>query len=216
MVRIGNKWDELLKEEFNKEYYRNLRAFLIDEYKNHKVYPNPYDIYNALRLTDFDDVKVVILGQDPYHQEGQAHGLAFSVKEGVKIPPSLVNIYKELSEDLGQPIRKSGCLKDWAEQGVLLLNTVLTVRDSMPNSHRDKGWEILTDKIIEFLNNREERVIFILWGSPSRKKKRLINKPQHIIIEGVHPSPLSAYRGFFGGKYFSKINEILGEKKIKW
>lgn len=212
MVNIGNSWDELLKDEFKKEYYFLLRKFLKEEYSNHTVYPTMSNIFNALKYTAYEDVKCVILGQDPYFNEGQAHGLAFSVQKGVPLPPSLQNIYKELYDDLGIKTPFShGCLQKWAEQGVLLLNTSLTVRSGSPMSHKDKGWEILTDKIIELLGERNDPVVFLLWGSPARSKKRLITKSgkTHFIIESVHPSPLSAYRGFFGGKYFSRTNAAL-------
>ncbi len=215
MVNLENSWDEILKEEFQSEYYLNLRKFLIEEYRSQVIYPKAEDIFKALRNTAYEDVKVVILGQDPYHQPNQANGLAFSVNDGVKIPPSLVNIFKELESDLGIVPSKSGNLEKWSERGVLLLNTVLTVRKDSPASHQNKGWEILTDRIIQKLNDREEPVVFILWGSPSRKKKKFITNKRHKVIEGVHPSPLSAYRGFFGGKYFSKVNSFLQEP-IDW
>lgn len=219
MVNIGNDWDELLKNEFEKEYYTDLRNFLISEYRSHKIYPPMADIFNALKYSSYEDTKVVIIGQDPYHQEGQAHGLCFSVNKGVKIPPSLVNVYKEIEDDLGIRMPAHGYLKSWAEQGVLLLNATLTVRDSSPMSHKGKGWEIFTDRIIEILNERERPMVFILWGNNARSKEKLIKNPNHMIIEGAHPSPLSAYNGFFGGKYFSRANrflEAIGEKQIDW
>ncbi len=219
MVNIGNRWDEVLEGEFDKEYYRRLRAFLIQEYREHTVYPDMYDIFNALKATSYEEVKAVILGQDPYHEPGQAHGMAFSVKPGVKTPPSLVNIYKELKDDIGMDIPGHGYLQSWADQGVLLLNTCLTVRAHQANSHRGKGWEQFTDRVIELLNEREKPVVFILWGANAKSKTRLITAPQHLILTGAHPSPLSAYNGFFGGRYFSKTNEFLeknGDSPICW
>lgn len=208
-VNLTNDWKDVLKEEFNKEYYIKLRKFLIEEYRKKTIYPNMYDIFNALHFTAYKDVKVVILGQDPYHGPNQAHGLSFSVKPGIPAPPSLVNIYKELNDDLGCYIPNNGYLKKWANQGVLLLNTALTVRAGEANSHKNIGWEIFTDRIIELLNEREEPVIFILWGSNAISKEKLITNDRHYIIKSVHPSPLSAYRGFFGSKPFSKVNNIL-------
>lgn len=219
MVNIGNSWDDILREEFQKEYYLNLRKFLINEYRTQTIYPDMYDIFNALKYTAYEDVKAVIIGQDPYHQPGQAHGLCFSVQKGVKTPPSLINIFKELKDDLGYEIPDHGCLTSWAESGVLLLNTVLTVRRGQPMSHADKGWEILTDKVIENLNNREKPVVFILWGNKARAMKRLITNPSHLILEGAHPSPLGAHKGFWNGRYFSKANEFLkrnGMEEINW
>lgn len=219
MVNIGNRWDEVLEGEFDKEYYRRLRAFLIQEYREHTVYPDMYDIFNALKATSYEEVKAVILGQDPYHEPGQAHGMAFSVNPGVKTPPSLVNIYKELNDDIGMDIPGHGYLQSWADQGVLLLNTCLTVRAHQANSHRGKGWEQFTDRVIELLNEREKPVVFILWGANAKSKTRLITAPQHLILTGAHPSPLSAYNGFFGGRYFSKTNEFLeknGDSPICW
>lgn len=219
MVSIGNDWDSLLKGEFEKEYYLKLREFLISEYKSQKVYPPMGDIFNALKYSSYGNTKVVIIGQDPYHQEGQAHGLCFSVNKGVKIPPSLVNIYKELHDDLGIEIPSHGYLESWAKQGVLLLNATLTVRDSKPMSHKGKGWEIFTDNVIKLLNDREKPMVFILWGNNARTKESLITNPNHMIIEGAHPSPLSAYNGFFGGKYFSRANrflEAVGINPIDW
>ena len=215
MVNIGNNWDKVLEGEFEKEYYLKLREFLKKEYSTRRIYPSMYDIFSSLKYTDFYDVKVVIIGQDPYHEEGQAHGLSFSVQKGVKIPPSLVNIYKELHDDIGFEIPSHGCLVEWAERGVLLLNAVLTVREGQANSHQNKGWEIFTDRVIEKLNDREETVVFILWGNNAKRKKHLITNHKHKIIEGVHPSPLSAFRGFFGGKYFSKANSYLDEP-VDW
>ena len=219
MDRIGNDWDALLAEEFEKPYYRKLQEFLEEEYQNYHVYPPREDIFNALRAAAYADTKVVILGQDPYHQPGQAHGMCFSVNRGVKIPPSLVNIYKELEADLGIAPASHGYLKAWAEQGVLLLNTALTVRESQPNSHHDKGWEIFTDRVIALLNEREKPMVFILWGANARTKKALITNADHLILEGAHPSPFSAYNGFFGGRYFSIANRFLsltGQNQIEW
>ena len=219
MTNIGNDWDALLADEFEKEYYRKLEAFLTEEYANYTVYPPREDIFNAQRAASYADTKVVILGQDPYHQPGQAHGMCFSVNAGVKIPPSLVNIYKELESDLGIPPAPHGCLRAWAKQGVLLLNTALTVRESMPNSHKGKGWEIFTDRVIALLNERKKPMVFILWGANARAKTALITNPDHLILEGAHPSPLSAHSGFFGGRYFSIANRFLsltGQNEIDW
>lgn len=219
MISLGNDWDDILKEEFEKDYYKNLRQFLINEYKTQKIYPDMYEIFEALKHTSYKDTKVLILGQDPYHGQNQAHGLSFSVKKGVKTPPSLLNIYKELNEDLGLYMPNNGYLMKWAEQGVLLLNTVLTVREGQPNSHKDKGWEIFTDNIISKLNKRQDPVIFILWGNNARNKKCLIDTNKHFILEAPHPSPLSASRGFFGCGHFSKVNNILKNLKksqIDW
>jgi uracil-DNA glycosylase len=213
MVHIGNDWDEILAPQFNAEYYNNLRAFLKEEYSAHTVYPDMYDIFNALKTTAYKDVKAVILGQDPYHGAGQAHGMCFSVKPGITPPPSLKNIFTELHSDLGVKIPNHGYLKSWAENGVLLLNTVLTVRAGEANSHKNMGWEILTSEIIKELNRREEPLVFILWGGPARAKRSLISPP-HLVLEAAHPSPLSAYNGFFGCKHFSKANEFLREKGI--
>ncbi|WP_105616694.1 uracil-DNA glycosylase [Vallitalea okinawensis] len=219
MVILKNDWQGVLNEEFDKAYYQQLRGFLKQEYSTTTIYPEMYSIYNALHYTAYNDVKVVILGQDPYHGPGQAHGLCFSVQPSVKIPPSLVNIYKELETDLGCSIPNNGYLKKWADQGILLLNTVLTVRAHQAFSHRGQGWEVFTDQIIKHLNNREEPMVFLLWGSPARKKKALITNPQHKIFEAPHPSPLSAHRGFFGCKHFSQTNEFLksmGKEPIDW
>ncbi|MBY2216425.1 uracil-DNA glycosylase, partial [Clostridioides difficile] len=209
MVNLGNDWDELLKEEFEKDYYLNLRKFLIEEYKTRQIFPNMHNIYEALKHTSYKDTKVLILGQDPYHGDNQAHGLAFSVQPQVKTPPSLLNMYKELKDDLGCFIPNNGYLMPWADQGVLLLNTALTVRAHEANSHKNKGWEIFTDRVISILSEREDPVIFVLWGSNARKKVELIDTSKHYILEAPHPSPLSASKGFFGCKHFSKINEIL-------
>ena len=219
MVNIGNSWDEVLKGEFDKEYYLKLREFLKSEYGTRIIYPNMYHIFNALKFTAYEDVKAVILGQDPYHQPGQAHGLCFSVQKGVQIPPSLVNIYKELESDLGIKPASHGNLESWAQNGVLLLNTVLTVRQNQANSHKGKGWEIFTDRVIELLNQRQQPMVFILWGNNAKAKEKLITNPNHLIIKSAHPSPLSAHYGFWGGKYFSRTNEFLestGQEPIDW
>lgn len=216
---LNNDWNDLLKDEFKKEYYQNLKQFLIEEYKTKTIYPDINDIFNALKFTSYKDTKVLILGQDPYHGPNQSHGLAFSVKKGVRIPPSLRNIYKELNSDLGCHIPNNGYLKSWADQGVLLLNTVLTVRAHEANSHRKRGWEIFTDRIISLLNEREDPVVFILWGNPAIAKMKLITNIRHFIITSVHPSPLSASRGFFGSKPFSKANDFLtsiNKTPINW
>ncbi len=219
MVNIGNDWDALLAEEFKKDYYLKLREFLKSEYSTRVIYPGMYDIFNALKHTAYKDVKVVILGQDPYHEPGQAHGMCFSVKPGVEVPPSLVNIYKEIHSDVGAPIPKDGYLVRWADQGVLLLNTVLTVRAHQANSHKGKGWEQFTDRVIELLNCREQPIVFMLWGANARAKKALITNPRHLVLEAPHPSPLSAYNGFFGCRHFSKCNAFLeknGMKPVEW
>ena len=219
MEIFHNDCAEFLNPELKKPYYLELRKFLVDEYKTRQIFPDMYDIFNALHYTSYHDTKVVILGQDPYHGDGQAHGLSFSVKPGVKAPPSLVNIFKELKEDLGCEIPNNGCLKPWTQQGVLLLNTVLTVRAHQANSHRNMGWEKFTDRIIEILNEREKPIAFVLWGAPARKKKKMITNPKHFIVESAHPSPLSAFNGFFGSRPFSKVNaflEAVGEKPINW
>lgn len=217
MVYLNNDWDEILNADFSSDWYAQLREFLVDEYKEYKVYPDMYDIFNALKATSYKDTRVVILGQDPYHNPNEAHGMCFSVKPSTKVPPSLVNIYKELRDDLGTYIPDNGYLISWAKQGILLLNTILTVRDGAPLSHKKKGWEKLTDSIIGHLNAREHPVIFLLWGAPARAKKSLITNPKHFVLEAPHPSPLSAYYGFFGCRHFSKTNKILesmGEKPI--
>ncbi len=219
MVSLGNDWDEILKDEFKRDYYLKLREFLKSEYKNHTIHPDMYDIFNALKWTSYKDTKAVILGQDPYHEPGQAHGLAFSVKTGVKIPPSLLNMYKELKNELGLYIPNNGYLEKWAHQGVLLLNSALTVRDGLANSHRGKGWEIFTNTVIERLNERKEPVIFLLWGNNAREKATLITNPNHFVLTAAHPSPLSASRGFFGCGHFKKTNELLkqmGNEEIDW
>ena len=219
MVNIGNDWDALLADEFKKDYYLALREFLKTEYFSKTVYPPMHDIFNALKYTSFKSTKVVILGQDPYHGPGQAHGLCFSVKASVKFPPSLQNIFKELETEYGFQPPKSGELTAWARQGVLLLNTTLTVRQGTPQSHKGQGWEILTDKIISLLNQKEEPVVFLLWGANAWAKKVLIKNPKHLVLECAHPSPLSAYRGFFGSNHFKKANEYLaksGLSPIDW
>lgn len=219
MVNIGNKWDEVLEGEFEKEYYQKLRRFLIGEYKTRTIYPDMHDMFNALKYTSYEDVKVVILGQDPYHEPGQAHGMSFSVMKGIKQPPSLVNIFKEMKDDLGIDPPDHGYLMKWAQEGVLLLNTCLTVREHQANSHKGKGWEIFTDRVIGLLNEREKPIVFILWGANAKSKRQLITGRQHLILTGAHPSPLSAYNGFYGGQYFSRTNEFLiekGEGPIDW
>ena len=219
MQIFKNDWEALLEPEMQKPYYRELRQFLIGEYRTHRIYPDMYAIFNALHYTAYEDAKVVILGQDPYHGPGQAHGLSFSVLPGVPAPPSLLNIFKELQDDLGCTMPNNGCLKPWAEQGVLLLNAVLTVREHQAASHQGRGWEQFTDHIIELLNQREKPLAFILWGSPARRKKAMITNPRHFIVESPHPSPLSAFRGFFGSKPFSRVNEFLkstGQEPIDW
>ncbi|MGL5313442.1 MAG: uracil-DNA glycosylase [Peptostreptococcaceae bacterium] len=219
MIDLGNDWNELLKEEFKKDYYIKLREFLKEEYSTKTIYPDKNNIFEALKHTSYKDTKVLILGQDPYHGENQAHGLAFSVQPQVKTPPSLLNMYKELKTDLDCFIPNNGYLMPWADQGVLLLNTALTVIANEANSHRNRGWEIFTDEIIKLLNERKDPVIFVLWGANARKKKELIDLKRHYVLEAPHPSPLSASRGFFGCKHFSKVNEILevlGKTPIDW
>lgn len=216
---IDNDWLQELKPEFSKPYYRQLYQFVKQEYSTAQVFPPADDIFNAFHLTPLNEVKVVILGQDPYHNTGQAHGLCFSVKPDVEIPPSLVNIYKELHDDLGCYIPDNGYLVKWAKQGVLMLNTVLTVRAHMANSHRGRGWEEFTDAAIRSLNRQDRPIVFILWGSPAQAKERMLDNPRHLILKAPHPSPLSAYRGFFGSKPFSKTNAFLvqnGLEPIDW
>ncbi len=216
---LVNDWNKLLLEEFNNDYYLSLRCFLKKEYKTEKIYPKAQDIFNALKYTAYNDVKVVILGQDPYHGPTQAHGLSFSVKAGVRIPPSLLNIYKELNNDLGCYIPNTGYLKKWTDQGVLLLNTVLTVKSGEANSHKNKGWEHFTNKIISLLNEKTEPIVFILWGNNAQTKQSLLTNPIHHIIKSVHPSPLSAHRGFFNSRPFSNANNFLvsvGKSPIDW
>ena len=220
MVNFENEWDELLKDEFQKDYYQNLRKFLIKEYKTQTIYPDMYDIYNAMKYTSYQDVKVVILGQDPYHEPNQAHGLSFSVKKGVEPPPSLKNIFKEINDELGiDNSGKHGELTNWAKSGVLLLNTVLTVRRGMANSHKDKGWEHFTDRVISLLNEREKPVVFLLWGNNAKAKRKLITGRQHLVLASAHPSPLSAYHGFFGCGHFAETNKFLeanGMEPVNW
>jgi len=215
MVILGNDWDEILEDEFKKPYYLKLRAFLKSEYSSHTVYPHMNDIFNALKMTSFKDTKVVVIGQDPYHGEGQAHGLCFSVKKGVAPPPSLVNIFKEMQSDVGITIPDHGELTALAKQGVLLLNTVLTVRQATPNSHKGMGWETFTDRVISELNKKQTPVVFLLWGANAAKKAAIIDNPLHIKLQTVHPSPLSAYGGFFGCRHFSKTNEILIKNSLE-
>ncbi|PKM51798.1 MAG: uracil-DNA glycosylase [Firmicutes bacterium HGW-Firmicutes-7] len=218
-MTLQNDWDQIIGQEFNKAYYKKMDHFLVEEYNTNVVYPDKNHIFTALKLTPFADVKVVIIGQDPYHGPNQAHGLCFSVLPGVDLPPSLRNIYKELISDMNCPMPNHGCLEGWAKQGVLLLNAVLTVGAAQASSHSNIGWECFTDEIIVKLNKRKAPVIFILWGNYARSKKKLITEERHFILEAVHPSPLSAYRGFFGSKPFSKTNALLksiGEKPIDW
>lgn len=219
MVKLGNSWDQILAEEFKKEYYLNLREFLKFEYGTRIIFPPMDDIFNSLKLADYNNIKAVIIGQDPYHEPNQAHGLAFSVLKGNPIPPSLKNIYKEIEDDLGIAPPSHGELTKWAKQGVLLLNNALTVRRGEANSHRGKGWEQLTDAVIQKVNQKPEPVVYLLWGANAREKARLITNPAHLILTAAHPSPLSAYNGFFGCKHFSKANEFLkknGIEEIDW
>lgn len=219
MVNIGNDWDAILADEWDKPYYKELRAFLKREYSTQRIYPDMNDIFNALKYTSFESTKAVIIGQDPYHGYGQAHGLCFSVKEGVPFPPSLKNIFKELNSDVGKEIPVSGELTAWARQGVLMLNNVLTVREGCPTSHKGMGWEKFTDRVISELNRKETPVVFLLWGAHAQKKAEIITNPIHKKLMTVHPSPLSASRGFFGCRHFSKTNELLrqsGLEEIAW
>lgn len=219
MFRLDNDWDELLESEFKSDYYQRLRQFLKKEYSTKVIYPDMYKIFEALRLTSYADTRVVILGQDPYHGPKQAHGLAFSVQKGIAIPPSLLNIYKELESDCGYYIPNNGYLVPWADQGVLLLNASLTVVAGQANSHRGMGWEIFTDSIIKRLNKKESPLVFLLWGNKARAKASLVDNPNHLILASAHPSPLSAHRGFFGCKHFSKANSFLKERglgQINW
>ncbi len=216
MVHLENDWDELLKDEFKKPYYLELRQKLISEYKTQRIFPGMYDIFNAFKLTSYDSVKAVIIGQDPYHGEGQAHGLSFSVRKGIAPPPSLVNIFKEIKDDVGiDNTGMHGELTKWAENGVLLLNSVLTVRADQARSHRNLGWEEFTSNVINLLNLREKPIVFMLWGADAKAKSALITNPQHLILKAAHPSPLSAYNGFFGCKHFSKANEFLKSRGIE-
>lgn len=219
MPPITNDWQQPLEVEFKKPYYKDLYKKVLEEYRSRQIFPNPDDIFNAFHLTPLKDVKVVILGQDPYHNDGQAHGLCFSVKPDVEVPPSLVNIYKELQDDLGCRIPNNGYLVKWAKQGVLMLNTVLTVRAHQANSHRGIGWEQFTDAVIRAVDAQDRPIVFLLWGRPAQMKKSMLNNPKHLILEAPHPSPLSAYRGFFGCHHFSKTNEFLvqnGLDPIDW
>ncbi|MBE6153882.1 MAG: uracil-DNA glycosylase [Firmicutes bacterium] len=214
-MMIGNKWDEILKEEFEKDYFKELMKFVDNEYKTKTIYPYFPNVFNALKYTDYDNVKVVIIGQDPYHGMGEAHGLSFSVLEGVNKPPSLRNIFKELRDDLGIEEPNHGNLESWTREGVMLLNAVLTVEKDKPASHQGKGWETFTDEVIKKVNEKTEPVVFLLWGSFAKSKKELITNPIHCVIESAHPSPFSAYKGFFGTKPFSKTNEFLKNNNIK-
>ncbi|HEZ7988664.1 MAG TPA: uracil-DNA glycosylase [Ruminococcus sp.] len=216
MIEFNNEWDELLKDEFKKPYYLELRKKLIYEYRTQQIFPGMYDIFNALKYTSYSDIKAVIIGQDPYHGVGQAHGLSFSVKKGVAPPPSLVNIFKEIKSDLGiDNMGKHGELTEWAKNGVLLLNSVLTVRANQARSHRNLGWEEFTDNVIRLINLREKPVVFMLWGADAKAKEKLITNPNHLILKAAHPSPLSAFNGFFGCRHFSKANEFLKSKEIE-
>lgn len=218
-VIFYNDWDEILKDELQKPYMEGLFAFLHKDYEENRVYPPKREVFNALKYTSFADTRVVIIGQDPYHGYGQAHGLCFSVRQGVPLPPSLKNIYAELESDVGRKFTNNGDLSYWAKQGVLMLNNVLTVREGQPQSHKDMGWEKFTDRIIAELNKKQTPIIFLLWGKPAEKKAQIINNPLHKKLITVHPSPLSAYRGFFGCKHFSKTNDLLiksGQEPIKW
>lgn len=217
--KFSNDWAALLAPEFEKDYYQKLHRFLAQEYRTRTIYPDMYEIFSTLQETAYEDVKVVILGQDPYHGPGQAHGFSFSVKPGIEIPPSLHNIYQELCQDVGCYMPTSGYLKKWADQGILMLNAVLTVRAGQANSHKGMGWEFFTDRVISLLNEREKPVVFLLWGRNARNKKALITNPQHLVLEAAHPSPLSAYNGFFGCRHFSKTNQFLmqhGMEPIDW
>lgn len=219
MGAITNDWLEAIGEEFHKEYYRKLYNFVKDEYNHRLIFPKAEDLFNAFHFTPLSKVKVVIIGQDPYHGENQAHGLCFSVQPEVAIPPSLENIYKELHDDLGCKIPNNGCLVEWADQGILLLNTVLTVRAHQAGSHQGKGWEQFTDAVIQAVNKQDRPIVFILWGRPAQMKKKMLTNPKHMVLEAPHPSPLSSYRGFFGSKPFSKTNQFLtehGVEPINW
>ncbi len=214
MLLFGNDWDEILADDFKSESYLSLRQFLKSEYSSYNVFPDMHNIFNCFKTTPFSNLKVVILGQDPYHEKGQAMGLSFSVPKGIPLPPSLQNIYKELSSDLSITPSKCGDLTKWAKQGVLLLNTVMTVREGQANSHKNKGWEFFTDSVISKISKLKENVVFILWGANARSKKALIDKDKHLILESVHPSPLSCYNGFFGCKHFSKTNAYLKARNL--
>lgn len=219
MIKISEEWDKILEDEFSSESYKSLREFLKNEYFSRTIYPDMHDIFNSMKVTPFSEIKAVILGQDPYHEKGQAMGLSFSVPKGIEKPPSLVNIYKEISSETGVPPRTDGDLTGWAKQGVLLLNTVLTVREHQANSHKGKGWELFTDGIIKKISDYKSGVVFLLWGGNARSKKSLIDGSKHLILESAHPSPLSAYNGFFGNGHFIKTNEYLikqGKTPIDW
>lgn len=219
VAQLENDWTQVIGSEFEKDYFKSLNDFLKIEYDSQIIYPDKNDVFNTFRYTPFSSLKVVLIGQDPYHGPGQAHGLSFSVKPGIPAPPSLVNIYKELNDDMGLPIPKHGYLKHWAEQGVLLLNTVLTVRAGEAHSHRGKGWETFTDQVIRCINDRQDPVVFWLWGKPAQYKAKLITNTKHLILMAPHPSPLSVYRGFYGSKPFSKTNDFLlanGKAPIDW
>ncbi|SDA57946.1 uracil-DNA glycosylase [Methanobrevibacter millerae] len=213
---IGNDWDSFLAEEFEKEYFKHIMEFIDEEYETKTVYPPRDEVFNAFKLTPLKDVKVVILGQDPYHEAGQAHGLCFSTPEGRPIPRSLKNIFKEIQSEYGYDIPESGCLESWARQGVFLLNTVLTVREGEANSHSDCGWQIFTDRVIEILNNQEQPIVFLLWGKQAEKKKDLLDNENHLVLITSHPSPFSARRGFLGCNHFKLCNEFLRENEIDW
>lgn len=215
MVNFGNEWDEILKDEFIKDYYLQLRKTLIQEYRTQRIFPGMYDIYNAMKLTSYSDVRCVILGQDPYHGEGQAHGLSFSVRKGIAPPPSLVNIFKEIRDDVGiNNLGKHGELTKWAQEGVLLLNSVLTVRANQARSHHGIGWEQFTTDVIKVLNERQKPMVFMLWGGDAKQKAQFITNPNHLILRAAHPSPLSAYNGFFGCHHFSQANKFLSERGL--
>ncbi len=215
MPKISNDWLEVIGDEFEKDYYLKLRNFLYSEYNSKKIFPKAHDIFNAYHYTSYKNLKVLILGQDPYHNENQAHGLCFSVKKEVAIPPSLINIYKELHTDIGFQIPNHGYLKKWSDEGVFLLNTVLTVRAHQAHSHKNQGWELFTDATIKAVNEIDRPIVIMLWGRPAQAKARLLNNPKHLILTAPHPSPLSAHRGFFGSRHFSKCNEFLEKNGIK-
>ncbi len=219
MFKITKNWYELLKPELTSQQFKNLQDFLTEEYNTKKIYPTPENVFNALNLVKYNDVKVVIIGQDPYHQPGQAHGLSFSVQNGIKLPPSLVNIYKEIEKEMGKKSCTNGDLTAWAKQGVLLLNSVLTVRDSQPNSHKNMGWEKITSRVVGLLSKREKPVVFLLWGANAIAIGKNIDRSKHLVLTCAHPSPLSAYNGFFGCNHFVKANEFLiknNETPIEW
>ncbi|MDD4077851.1 MAG: uracil-DNA glycosylase [Bacilli bacterium] len=213
-LRIENEWDNLFKDVYNQSFYLKLETFLYEEYQNHTVFPKKEDLFTAFRLTEYNKIKAVIIGQDPYHCPHQAHGIVFSVPDGITVPPSLKNIYKELNDDLGIEIPPTGNLTKWADEGVLLLNTVLTVRKNQPLSHRNRGWEQFTEKVIALINQKASPVVYFLWGKVAQTYEKLITSTHHLILKGAHPSPLSAFRGFFGGHYFSRCNHFLEENNI--